>query len=116
MLWVFKRTVSMRRFFWAPKTYVKTDGRENINNFTPKNFVHLPINTAPRVSKMDPNIQAFLRVSTLAPTDDPNELATSLAPIPKARTKAMINDTTTIHTQLSSTIVQLSPNKDDILE
>ena len=26
MFWVFKRTVSMRRFFWAPKTYVKTDG------------------------------------------------------------------------------------------
>ena len=26
MLWVLKRTVSMRQFFWAPKTYVKTDG------------------------------------------------------------------------------------------
>ena len=26
MLWVLKRAVSMRRFFWAPKTYVKTDG------------------------------------------------------------------------------------------
>ena len=26
MLWVLKRTVSMRRFFWAPKAYVKTDG------------------------------------------------------------------------------------------
>ena len=26
MLWVLKRTVSVRRFFWAPKTYVKTDG------------------------------------------------------------------------------------------
>ena len=26
MLWVLKRTVSMRRFFWAPKTYVKIDG------------------------------------------------------------------------------------------
>ena len=25
-MWVLKRTVSMRRFFWAPKTYVKTDG------------------------------------------------------------------------------------------
>ena len=25
MLWVLKRTVSMRRLFWAPKTYVKTD-------------------------------------------------------------------------------------------
>ena len=26
MLWVLRRTVSMRRFFWAPKTYAKTDG------------------------------------------------------------------------------------------
>ena len=25
MLWVLKRTVSMRRFFWAPKTYAKSD-------------------------------------------------------------------------------------------
>ena len=25
MLWVLKRTVSMRRFFWAPKTYAKND-------------------------------------------------------------------------------------------
>ena len=26
MLWVLKTTVSMRRFFWAPKTYAKTGG------------------------------------------------------------------------------------------
>ena len=26
MLWVLKRTISIRRFFWAPKTYVQTDG------------------------------------------------------------------------------------------
>ena len=26
MLWVLKRTVSMRRFFCAPKTYAKIDG------------------------------------------------------------------------------------------
>ena len=26
MLWVLKRTVLMRRFFWATKTYVKNDG------------------------------------------------------------------------------------------
>ena len=30
MLWVLKRTVLMRRFFWVPKTYVQTDGLENI--------------------------------------------------------------------------------------
>ena len=41
MLWVLKRTVSMRRFFWAPKTYVKIDGLENIYNFTLKIFVSL---------------------------------------------------------------------------
>ena len=33
MLWVLKRTVSMRRFFCAPKMYVKTDGWDNIYNF-----------------------------------------------------------------------------------
>ena len=35
---VFKRTVSMRWFYWVPKTNVKTahDGLENINNFTLK--------------------------------------------------------------------------------
>ena len=38
MLWVLKRTVSMRRFFLAPKTYVKTDQLENIYNFMLKFF------------------------------------------------------------------------------
>ena len=33
MLWVLKRTVSMRRFFWAPKAYVKNNGQEIIHNF-----------------------------------------------------------------------------------
>ena len=41
MLWVLKRTVSIRRFFSAPKTYVKTDRYENIYNFTLKFFVYL---------------------------------------------------------------------------
>ena len=41
MLWVIKRTVSMRQFFLAPKTYVKTNELENIYNFTLKNFVYL---------------------------------------------------------------------------
>ena len=36
MLWVLKRTISMRRFFWAPKTYFQTDGLENIYNFRSK--------------------------------------------------------------------------------
>ena len=41
MLWVLKRTVSMRRFFWAPETYAKIHRLENINNFTLKFFVYL---------------------------------------------------------------------------
>ena len=41
MLRVLKRTVSMRRFFRASKTYVKTDGQKIIFNFTLKNFVYL---------------------------------------------------------------------------
>ena len=41
MLWVLKRIVLMRRFFCAPKTYIKIHGKENIYNFTLKNFVYL---------------------------------------------------------------------------
>ena len=41
MLWVLKNTVSMRRFFWATKTYVQTDGLESFYNFKLKNFVYL---------------------------------------------------------------------------
>ena len=40
MLWLLKRTVSMRRFFLAPKTYVKTAGQEIFYNFTLENFVY----------------------------------------------------------------------------
>ena len=43
MLWVLKRAVSMRQFFWAPKKYVKTDGQINIYNFTLKYFVFLTL-------------------------------------------------------------------------
>ena len=38
MLWVLKRTVSMRRFFSAPKLYVKAYGEENCLQFEPQNF------------------------------------------------------------------------------
>ena len=41
MLWVLKRTVSMRRFFWAPKTYAKNDGPENIHNYKLQICVYL---------------------------------------------------------------------------
>ena len=40
MLWVPKRTVSMRRFFWAHKTNVKTYGLENYHNFLLKILVY----------------------------------------------------------------------------
>ena len=43
MLWVLKRTVSMRRFFWAPKTYIKIDRYENIHNFTLNYCVYLDL-------------------------------------------------------------------------
>ena len=33
MLWVLKRIVSMRRLFWAPKTYANNYDEENIYNF-----------------------------------------------------------------------------------
>ena len=32
MLWVPKRTVTMKWFFWAPKAYGYTDGYENTGN------------------------------------------------------------------------------------
>ena len=35
---VLTRTVSMRRFFWAPKTYVKTDASELIDHFSLNHF------------------------------------------------------------------------------
>ena len=41
MLWVLKRTVSMRRFFRAHKTYIITDGEENFDNFMLKTLVYL---------------------------------------------------------------------------
>ena len=34
MLWVLKGTVSMRRFFWAPKTNVRIIHKKIISNFT----------------------------------------------------------------------------------
>ena len=38
MLWVLKGTVSLRRFFGATKTYLKTDGLGNIYNFLAQFF------------------------------------------------------------------------------
>ena len=41
MLWVLKRTVSMRRFFWAPKHMLKLMGKKTFTKFTQKSFVYL---------------------------------------------------------------------------
>ena len=43
MLWVLKRTVSMRQFFWVTQTNVKMDGLENIHNFMLKCFASLDL-------------------------------------------------------------------------
>ena len=43
MLWVLKRTVSLRRFFRAPKTHVLFDGLENNFNFTLIKFPYLDL-------------------------------------------------------------------------
>ena len=40
MLWVLERIVSIRRFFWAPKTNDTIDRKENMHNFTLKNFMY----------------------------------------------------------------------------
>ena len=41
MLLVLKRTVSMKRFFWAPTIYAKNHRKENIYNFTLNFFNYL---------------------------------------------------------------------------
>ena len=38
MFWVLKRTVKIRRFFWAPKTYVKTNGKKKYSQFYAEKF------------------------------------------------------------------------------
>ena len=52
---------------------------------------------------MDARMQACFMVNTLAPMDVPKELATSLAPMPNAKMKAMMNPTMIIHNWSSGT-------------
>lgn len=59
--------------------------------------IYLPINTDPAISKIVAKMQAWTIVRTFDPTLVPNEFATSLAPMPNAKMKAMIKDTTIIH-------------------
>ena len=50
---------------------------------------------------MVPRMQALTRVRTFDPTEVPKELATSLAPIPKARRKETMKPRITIQSQSS---------------
>lgn len=61
------------------------------------NRLYLPINTAPAISNTVAKMQACLTVRTFDPTEVPNELATSLAPIPNAKTNAVTKPRTTSH-------------------
>ena len=61
------------------------------------NRLYSPINTAPAISNTVAKMQACLTVSTFDPTEVPNELATSLAPIPNAKTNAVRKPRTTSH-------------------
>ena len=36
MLWVLKRTVSMKKFFWTSTAYVEIDGMSTINKYNEK--------------------------------------------------------------------------------
>lgn len=65
-------------------------------NYLKQNLNHSPIKTAPAISKTVAKTQACLMVKTPDPTLVPNELATSLAPIPKAKINAIINPRITI--------------------
>lgn len=51
----------------------------------------------PAISNIVAKIQACTMVRTLDPTLVPNEFATSLAPIPNAKAKAIMNATIMIH-------------------
>ena len=41
MFWVLKKILSTRPFFWAPKTFIETDEKENKYNFMLKFFEYL---------------------------------------------------------------------------
>lgn len=56
----------------------------------------LPKSAAPDISKIVAKKHACRMVKTPEPTEVPKELATSLAPTPKARKKAIIQEKTTM--------------------
>ena len=59
MLWLLKSTVSMRKFFWAPKAYVKTDGyiRKHLQCYAYKMWVNDQIS---RYMYIDPVLKTVL--------------------------------------------------------
>ena len=64
-------------------------GLQNIQSLTNrKRAQYLPNRTAPAISATVAMLHACLTVSTFDPTEVPKELATSLAPRPKANIKA----------------------------
>ena len=71
-----------------------------------------PSRTAPRVSTTDATTQAWRSVRTPEPTDVPNVLATSFAPMPMASTNAMTKPTTTIHITSLSTYTITACDRD----
>jgi len=66
--------------------YIRLQNVQSLTNI--KHTRYLPIRTAPAISTTDAMLQACLIVSTFDPTEVPKELATSLAPRPKANTNA----------------------------
>jgi len=66
--------------------YIRLQNAQSLTNR--RCTLYLPIRTAPAISTTDAMLQACLTVSTFDPTEVPNELATSLAPRPKANTNA----------------------------
>jgi len=64
-------------------------GLQNVQSLANRKFTrYLPIRTDPAISATVAIIQACLTVRTFDPTEVPKELATSLAPRPKANISA----------------------------
>lgn len=81
-----------------------------INIELPGNEIYLPMSIEPATSKKVAKQQAWKMVSTLEPTLVPKELATSLAPIPNARTKAITNPNTMSHSKAGEYGSNIVPN------
>ena len=84
-----KKTVQLEDVVTEGRIRFVYIGLQNIQSLTKiKCTRYLPIRTAPAISTTDAMLQACLTLSTFDPTEVPKELATSLAPRPKANIKA----------------------------